>query len=177
VIHPLIVALSVMGASDALSKLSTDGMSISVPSGWKTTEDEGSRTWEDPSGDEGMKAKLELTIWNLAPRKADECVGQVQQKLESDSTPRFPDGGVGAPTVHFDKIKLGGQPAIRSVVFDYVGQGEAAKTEKNKVSTVTYVGCDGTTRFLLTMTSPAAKSGRFGALLKKIAESVQFTGK
>ncbi len=175
--HALIVALSVMGSSDALSKLSVEGFSLSVPSGWKSTEDEGSRTWEDSSGDDAMHAKLELTVWNLAPRSGEVCVQQVQQKLEADSAPKLPDGGTGAPTVHFDKLKLGGQPAIRSVVFDYVGQGEAAKTEKNKVSTVTYVGCNGTTRFLLTMTSPAAKSPRFGALLKKIAESVQYAGK
>lgn len=175
--HALFVALSVMGASDALSKTTIEGLTFSAPSGWKTAEGEGSKSWEESTGDDNMHAQLEVTVWTVDPRTASECVQQVQSKLEADATPKLADGGVGTPQVHFEKQKVGGQPAIRSVVFDYVGQGEAAKVDKNKVSTVTYVGCNGTTRWLLTMTSPAAKSPRFGALLKKIVDSVQYSGK
>ncbi|MFT3836315.1 MAG: hypothetical protein QM723_04885 [Myxococcaceae bacterium] len=175
--HALIVALSVMGASDVLSKTTMEGLTFSAPSGWKSTDGEGSKTWEDSTGDDNMHAQLEVSVWTVDPRTAAECVQQVQNKLEGDSVTKLPDGGVSPPAVHFDKQKVGGQPAIRSVVFDYVGQGEAAKVDKNKVSTVTYVGCNGTTRWLLTMTSPASKSPRFGALLKKIVDSVQYSGK
>ncbi len=170
----LMLSLS-LGAADVLAKTQLQGLSVSAPAMWKVTEDEGSRSWEEQAGDEAMRAKLELTVWTVDPRSAELCVQQVQQKLEADATPRLVDGGTGAPTVHFDKVKVAGQPAIRSVVFDYV-QG-AAKSEKNKVSTVTYVGCDGTTRWLMTMTAPAAKSPRYGALLKKILETVTYAGK
>ena len=173
-----LLLLSLLGTSDALGKTEVQGLTFSAPSKWTVTDEgDGSKSWEDPEGDTNMKAKLELTVWTVEPRSGDVCVQQVQQKLEADSAPRLADGGVGAPTVKFDKVKVAAQPAIRSVVFDYVGGDASAKTEKNKVSTVTYVGCNGTTRWLLTMTSAASQSPRFGALLKKIVNSVQYSAK
>ena len=150
-------------------------MAISVPAAWKASGDGDSRVGEEPLGDDLNRAKLELTLWNIEKRPAELCVKQVAEQLSRDSGGALPDGGA-ARAIHFDPIKAGGQPAIRNVVFDYVSD-TGTRNESNKVSTVTVVGCDGSTRWLITMTSAASKSPRYGALLKKIIDSIHYDGK
>ena len=72
------------------------------------------------------------------------------------------------------QVKIGGAPAAWKSISDFVGEGDAAKVDKNKVTTVTYVGCNGDTKWVLTMTSPTPQASRFGPLLKRMTESMKY---
>ena len=175
-IYSLCVVASLLGASDALSKTTVQGLSLSAPGAWKVSDEEGSKSWEEPDGEAEMKAKLELSVFVVDPaRPSAQCIKELKDGLNVSNATRLPDGGVAPSTIKFEDQKVGGQPAFRSVVFDYVGGAGSTKSDKNKVSTVTYVGCNGSTKWLITMTSPASKAPRFGALLKKIIDSVAYS--
>ena len=61
------------------------------------------------------------------------------------------------------------------MTFDYVGDSdEAKKNEANKVNTVSYVGCNGQTKWVMSMTSKASKASRFGVLLKRVVDSIGY---
>jgi hypothetical protein len=58
---------------------------------------------------------------------------------------------------------------------DWVGEGEEAKkNEANKVNTISYVGCNGQTKWVMSMTSKAQKASRFGVVLKRVVESIAY---
>ena len=72
---------------------------------------------------------------------------------------------------------MGGQPAYKKVITDWIGDSEEAKKdEKNKATTVSYVGCNGKTKWVMSMSSRVSKAARFGVVLKRIVESITYTG-
>jgi hypothetical protein len=55
-----------------------------------------------------------------------------------------------------------------------VGEGEAAKTEANKVTSTTVTGCNGKTKWVLTWTSKTSEGVRFGPMLKRVLDSISY---
>ncbi len=152
----LTVALVLGGGADSLSAVKLTGLALKAPSAWIATNADNGKNWEEP----GKAAQLELTVFKVDPkRKAQECLDQLLEKLGKDG---------------WDKLTIGGEPAVRKVTTDYVGEADAGKTDANKVSTVMYVGCNGATKWVMSMTSTASKSARFGAILKTIVGSIAY---
>ena len=152
----LLTALLLSGA-DSLTATRVLGLGLKAPAGWKVTEATDGKSWEAP----GNEAQMELTVFAVDPKRdAQICLDQLLEKLGKDG---------------WDKLNVGAQPAVRKVTTDYVGEADAGKTEANKVSTVMYVGCNGATKWVLTMSSHSTKSVRFGAVLKAIVTSISYS--
>lgn len=142
-----------LGAGDALSKVQVGALTLKAPTAWKRSAVEGGESFA------AGEATLEIAVYPVEPkREAQQCVEQLVKAVGGEWT----------------ALKLGGSPAVRKVSTDFVGEGEAAKTEANKVTTVQYMGCNGATKWVLTATSSGAKAARFGPVFKKVAESVTY---
>ena len=151
----ILTALSLSGA-DSLTATRVAGLSLKAPAGWKVSEASDGKNWEAP----GNEGQLELTVFPVDPKRpAQQCLDQLLEKLGKDG---------------WDALQIGAQPAVRKVTTDYVGAADAGKTDANKISTVTYVGCNGATKWVMTMSSNSAKSARFGAVLKAIVGSISY---
>ena len=152
----LTMALVLGGAADSLTTAKVGGLTLKAPAGWVATDADDGKNWEEPT----RAAQLELTVFKVDPRrKAQDCLDQLLEKLGKNG---------------WDKLSIGGEPAVRKVTIDYVGEADAGKTDANKVSTVMYVGCNGSTKWVMSMTSTSNKSARFGAVLKTIVESIAY---
>jgi hypothetical protein len=152
----LVVALSLAG-SDSLAKVSLLGLNFKGPTRWtKTTPDANSFTWaESDSG-----AEFAVSVYPVDPqRPAKACVDQLVEALGTEG---------------FTTLMLGAQPAAKKVMTDFVGEGEAAKTDANKVTTTTVTGCNGKTKWVLTWTSKTSEGARFGPMLKRVLESISY---
>ena len=151
----LLTALLLAGA-DSLTPTKVGGLGLKAPNGWTVTDATDGKSWEAP----GNEAQMELTVFPVDPKRASqECLDQLLEKLGKDG---------------WDKLVIGANPAVRKVTTDYVGPADAGHTEANKVSTVMYVGCNGATKWVLTMSSNSTKSARFGAVLKAIVGSIAY---
>ena len=151
----LLTALLLAGA-DSLTTTKVGGLSLKAPNGWTVAEATDGKSWEAP----GNEAQMELTVFPVEPKRPQqECLDQLLEKLGKDG---------------WDTLVIGKAPAVRKVTTDYVGPADAGHTEANKVSTVMYVGCNGSTKWVMTMSSSSTKSVRFGAVLKAIVSSIAY---
>jgi hypothetical protein len=147
------IVMLALGAGDALQPVQVGSLTLKAPTAWKRSAVEAGESFSE--GD----ATLELAVYPVDPKRdGQQCVEQLVKAVGGEWTP----------------LKLGGAPAVRKLTTDYVGDGAAAKTEANKVTTVQYMGCNGATKWVLTATSTAAKAARFGPVFKKVAESVTY---
>jgi len=161
-----LILLIALGASDALVSTKVHDLSLKLPQSkdWKaqdTDENNGkSRTVASADGE----AQIDLSVFTVDPRReASVCVEQLLKALG-------PEG--------YEATTVGGQPAYKKVTFDYLGEGEEAKkNDANKVSTVSYVGCNGQTKWVMSFTSKVSKAPRFGVVLKRVIESISYGGK
>jgi hypothetical protein len=160
---PVLVAWLSLGAADTLVKSQVGDLSIKLPSSkdWKSEEtaEVNGRSKAVSSAD--GEAQIDVSVFQVDPRReAKVCVEQLLKALG-------PQG--------YEETTVGGQPAYKKLTTDYVGENEEAKkNEANKVNTVSYVGCNGQTKWVMSMTSKAAKAGRFGVLLKRVVESIAY---
>jgi hypothetical protein len=154
----LTAATFVLLSADVLTGGQMGNLSFKAPSDWaRQSTDEGT-TWENKEG----TSKIELSVYPVNPKRdAKLCVDQLIEALGKDG---------------WEAVKIGGAPAVWKTVSDYVGEGDKDKVEKNKVNTVTYVGCNGDTKWVLTMTAPAAAGPRYGPLLKRMVDSFKYGG-
>lgn len=158
--------LLALAASDTLVATKVHDLSLKLPQSkdWKAQEgDENngkSRTVASADGE----AQIDLSVFTVDPRReAQVCVEQLLKALG-------PEG--------YEPTKVGGSPAYKKVTFDFVGEGEEAKkNEANKVSTVSYVGCNGQTKWVMSFSSKVSKAPRFGVVLKRVIESIAYGGK
>jgi hypothetical protein len=162
----LCLLLLTLNASDTLQKVQVADLSLKLPQSkdWKSEEAaEANGKTRTVSSTDG-EAQIDLSVFAVDPRReAALCVDQLLKALG-------PEG--------YEATTVGGSPAYKKVTTDFVGDSEEAKkNDANKVITVSYVGCNGQTKWVMSMTSKAAKAARFGALLKRVVESITYTGK
>ena len=74
----------------------------------------------------------------------------------------------------FEALTLGTQPAAKKITRDYLGEGEAAKVESNRITTTTVLGCNGKVKWVLTFSAKTSEGTRFGPMLKRIIESISY---
>ena len=146
-----------LGASDSLGRQTLLGINFRAPSQWnKSQPDANSLTWADP--DSG--AELAFTVYPVDPqRPANTCLTQMVDALGTEG---------------FTPATIGTQPGSKKITTDYVGQGEEAKIEANKVTTTTVLGCNGKTKWVMTWTAKTTQGGRFGPILKRVLDSIGY---
>lgn len=152
----LTLALS-LGGADSLGKQALLGLTFKAPTQWgKTQPDPNSLTWADPESG----AELAITVYPVDPqRPAAQCLKQMVEALGTEG---------------FTGVTLGAQPASKKVTTDYVGEGEEAKIDANKVTTTTVIGCNGKTKWVMTWTAKTAQGARFGPILKRVLDSIGY---
>ncbi len=152
----LVLTLS-LGGVDSLGKVSLVGLTFKAPTQWnKSQADANSLTWEEPMSG----ASLAVSVYVVDPqRPPGACVAQLITALGTEG---------------FSTLTLGGQPAAKKVMSDYVGDGEAAKIEANRVTTTTATGCNGKTKWVLTWTAKTSAGARFGPMLKRVLDSISY---
>ena len=161
-----LLLLLALNASDTLSKVQVADLSLKLPSSkdWKAeeTQEANGKTRAVSSAD--GEAQIDISVFAVDPRRdAQVCVDQLLKALG-------PEG--------YEATTVGGAPAFKKISVDFVGEGEEAKkNDANKVNTVSYVGCNGQTKWVMSMTSKASKAARFGVLLKRVVESIAYGGK
>jgi hypothetical protein len=155
----LLVALN----ADTLVSTKVSDLTLKLPQAgkeWKSEEaDEAngrSRTVKTTDGE----AQIDISVFSVDPKRdAAVCLEQLLKALG-------PEG--------YEMVTIGGAAAAKKMTIDYVGDSEAAKKEENKVNTFSYVGCNGSTKWVMSMTSKASKAPRFGVLLKRVVESIGY---
>jgi hypothetical protein len=156
--NALVVALAlVAGGTDSLSKVSIGTLSFKAPTAWTaSSEDENTRSWAA----DGDVAQFSVSAFAVDPvRPAKICVDEMLDKLGREG---------------FTPVKLGGQPAQKKVTTDYLGDADAGRSEENKVTTTTVIGCNGKVRWVLTWTSRTSMGARFGPMLKRVLDSISY---
>lgn len=156
----IFTAALVLSGVDSLSTTRVASLELKAPANWAVSEATDGRSWDAPGNEGG----LELSVWPVYPvQMAQQCIDGLLEKVMASMGK---DG--------WEKLSIGGQPALRKVLTDFVGGPDAGKTEANKVTTVTYVGCNGATKWSLSMSSNTSRSIRFGAVLKAIVASIAY---
>jgi hypothetical protein len=159
-----LVLLLALHASDTLGTVKVGDIALKLPQSkdWKVVDaDDANGKGKAASSNDG-DAQIDVNVYVVDPRRdAKVCLDQLLKALG-------PDG--------YDAVTVGGFPAYKKVTTDFVGQGDDAKKEANKVNTVSYVGCSGQTKWILSMTSKASKAARFGVMLKRIVDSIAYGG-
>lgn len=152
----LALALS-LGGVDSMAKITLRGVAFKAPTQWqKAQPDENSLQWEDPQSG----ASLAVSVYGVDPqRPAKACVSQLVEAVGADG---------------FAPLTLGAQPASKKVTTDYVGAADAEKTDANKVTTTTVLGCNGKTKWVLTWTAKTSEGARFGPMLKRVLDSISY---
>jgi len=148
----------VAGGTDSLAKVSIDKLSFKAPTQWTASSDDAStKSWASPDG----AADFSVSAFPVDPvRPADACVNEMLEKLGKEG---------------FEKTKLGGQSAQKKVTTDYVGEGEdAGRSDENKVTTTTVIGCNGKVRWVMTWSARANQATRFGPMLKRVLDSITY---
>lgn len=148
------VLLAMTLAADPLATSEVQGLSLKLPSAWSRSDTDDGVSLEEKKGD----AQLELSVFAVDPKRTPrKCMAELKEKI-----------GEG-----FEDIEVGGEPAARKVVLDTLGEPDAG-AKSAKVSSVTYVGCNGSTKWVLTLSSQQSQSARFGVLIKKIISSLKY---
>jgi hypothetical protein len=146
-----------LGGADSLGKQSLLGLTFKAPTQWgKSQPDANSLTWSDPESG----AELAITVYPVDPvRPGFACLKQMVEALGSEG---------------FNAVTLGAQPASKKVTTDYLGEGEESKTDANRVTTTTVIGCNGKTKWVMTWTAKTNQGARFGPILKRVLESIGY---
>lgn len=173
-ITALVLSTALAGV-DSLDKVKLNGLTFKAPVEWKKSSEDNSLSWSAPEGD----AEFAVSVFPVDPmRPAKSCVDQLVAALSGPPpAAEGADAGAAAPAPaagSFDRLFLGAQPAAKKVTTDFVGEGEKAKVDENKVTTTTVVGCDGKTKWVMTYSSKTRLATRFGPILKRILESVGY---
>jgi hypothetical protein len=146
-----------LGGLDSLAQVSLHGLTFKAPTEWKREQpDQNSLEWTAP----GDVARLAVSAYPT--EKYLPPAGCLQKMLESVGK----DG--------FELLTLSTHPAAKKVTTDYLGEGESAKVEVNRVTTTTVLGCNGKVKWLLTFSARTAMGARLGPIYRRIVDSVSY---
>jgi hypothetical protein len=154
----LFLSMTLSGsASDSLASVQVGKLQFRAPTKWESVAQDEETTKEWKFSDD---ASLAVSVFPVDPvRPAKACVDQLVEALGKDG---------------FSAAPVGTQPAAKKTVSDFVGEGEESKTDANKVTTTTYLGCNGRTKWVLTFSSKTKEAARFGPVLKRVVDSVKY---
>jgi hypothetical protein len=144
-------------SGESLTRQSFAGVSLKTPRTWAVAnEDASSKEWSTDDD----RARVAFSAFPVDPmRPAKACVKQLVDALKTEG---------------FTETSIGGSPASKKITTDYIGTKEDDKVESNKVTTTTIVGCNGKTKWLLTFSNRTADGAKYGAILKRIVDSIAY---
>jgi hypothetical protein len=143
--------------NDTLTLVSLQGLTFKAPTSWtKEAPDENTLEWTAP-GELGKVAVSAFPFEKPIPPGA--CMKKMLEAVGKDG---------------FETFSLDAQPAAKKVTSDYVGQGEGAKADANRVTTTTVLGCNGKVKWLITLTTKTSEAVRLGPVSKRIIDSVSY---
>jgi hypothetical protein len=147
----------VLGGVDSLGPVTLGGLTLKAPTQWaKSQPDANSLTWEESQSG----ASMAISAYAVDPQRPGKgCVAQLV-------------GAVGPEG--FKNFSVGSHPASRRVTTDYLGEGEEAKVDSNKVTTTTVLGCNGKIKWVLTWSAKTSMGTRFGPILKRVLDSISY---
>lgn len=168
--HALVVGLLLSQAGESLTRHDFKGITVRAPKSWAiSAEEETSKEWA--SGDE--RAQMAFSAFPVDPvRPARACVKQLIEAVQGAKGEGDAPGSTAAPA--FSNTTIGGQPAAKKITTDFIAEKEEDKTDANKVTTTTIVGCNGKTKWLLTFSNRTADGAKSGALLKRVIDSITY---
>lgn len=150
-----LAALVLLGA-DELSGSKVNGLELKLPADWrKQAQKDGSLRYDAPSGD----GWLELAVYKVEPRReAKLCLEQLLQALGKEG---------------WVPLRVGAAPAAQR------SSSERGEDEQGEISveawSTTYLGCNGSTKWVLTVAMNEKSKGRFEKVAGKILESIRYS--
>ncbi len=155
----LVVLLALAGKGDAvrMADQQYERLKFKAPAEWKKAPA------EDGSGAEWANEdmRVSMSVFPVDPiRPAKACLDQIVEALKWES-----------PMV----MSVGLAPAAKRVEHDVVKEAkEGGEPEEKKVTTTTFVGCDGRTKWVLTIVGPTAQAVKLGQVVKRVSESIKY---
>lgn len=146
-----------LGGGEPLSKQNLLGLSFKSPTQWKKSQpDANTLIWEEAQSG----GSFAVSVYPVdPPRDAKVCVEQLVASLGTNG---------------FSPSSLGDQPASKKVTTDFIGEASDPKTDANKVTTTTVLGCDGKTKWVLTWSVKTSQGVRLGPVMKSILDSITY---
>lgn len=146
--------VSLLLAAEPMQSVTLEKLSFKAPKNWEKSIEGAEGTWKSAEGE------FSVSVFPVDPKRdAKLCVSQLAEAIGKDGA---------------TDLKVGGQPALRKVATDYIGAPDAGRTEEGKTTTVTVVGCNGSTKWLMTFATKASNAVKFGVLTKSILDSVSY---
>ncbi|MHB8875914.1 MAG: hypothetical protein ACYC8T_19675 [Myxococcaceae bacterium] len=154
----LLLALLLTGADD-LASTKVEGLQLKVPSAWKATPAEkGTVHYDSPTSD----GSFELSVFPVAPRRDGKlCVDQLLKAMGDEG---------------WKPVTIGGAPAAQKITTEATPEEGEGKDKKLpvEVQTNSYVGCNGATKWVLTLTMHTKSKARYDALAKKVVGGIAY---
>ncbi|HZH02277.1 MAG TPA: hypothetical protein VEY30_00755 [Myxococcaceae bacterium] len=125
------------------------GLEFKVPSEWRETVRQETHRFEPPSGDAG----LEVSVYPVTPRDSTLCVSQLLEALNEKG---------------WESVRMGGEPGAKKRLRD------AAPDKKEGYETVTYLGCNGRWKWVMTLSSRLGSGPATQAMAEKLSRSVRY---
>ncbi|HEY0882044.1 MAG TPA: hypothetical protein VGD87_10965 [Archangium sp.] len=152
-----LVLVLALGGVDSLSKQTLQGLVFKGPTSWEKQEgDANTLSWKTTDGEAEMA--VSVYEWDKA-RPTAGCLKPMLEALGSEG---------------FTVTTMATNPAAKKVTTDYLGEEGAEKTDANKVTTTTVIGCSGKIRWVLTWSAKTSEGARFGPILKRVLESISY---
>ena len=157
----LLMALLLSGADDLVAA-HAGGVDLRVPAAWKHVVEPGTNAGEEthrydaPSED----ASFELSVFRVEPkRQPGVCLDELLSALGKEG---------------WQRLSIGAAPAARKVTTETPPGKKEDRAPPVEVATESVVGCNGATKWVLTMTSSTKKRDHFEALAKQVTQSVSY---
>jgi hypothetical protein len=153
----LLLLFALAQTPESLVRHTFGGVTMKAPKSWAvSSEDASSKEW----GSADDRARLAFSAFVVDPvRPGKACVKQLVEALQGEG---------------FADTSVGGAPAAKKITTDFIGDKEEDKVDANKVTTTTLVGCNGKTKWLLTFSSRTADGAKYGAILKRVVDSITY---
>lgn len=155
----LVLLLALAGKSDAvrMADQQYERLKFKAPSEWKkaSAPDGTGAEWSDAD------MRVSMSVFAVDPiRPAKACLDQILEVLKWQD-----------PSL----ISIGLAPAAKKVEHDVVKEPkQGGEPEEKKVTTTTFVGCDGRTKWVLTIVGPTAQAVKLGQVVKRVSESIKY---
>lgn len=125
------------------------GLEFKLPADWQETVRQETHRFEPPSGDFG----IELSVYPVTPREPELCVSQLLKALSEPG---------------WQKTRAGAAPAALKRSRD------ASPDKKEAYETVTYLGCNGRIKWVMTLSSRLEGGRGVQSLADRVVKSVHY---
>ena len=159
---PALVLALLLSGTDDLVAAEVGGVSLRVPAAWKHAVEPAlvgggdTHRYDAPSQD----ASFELSVFRVDPKRpAGVCLEELLGALGKEG---------------WQRLSVGAAPAARKVTTETPPGKKDDRGPPVEVATESFVGCNGSIKWALTMTSATSKRDRFEALARQVVGSIGY---